>query len=144
MFFGPYGGGWVYFINTYILNFDIINGLEDINIWRIMGCLGSVECRGVVYKYWNGYNGDYSQILYCVMWVRIVINGLIWLNNGICEYWWWYIDHWISSILYNVLGGVKGMEYDAVFCFWSEIFIFLSDYGKRLDRFGYFWFMGII
>ena len=96
--------------------------MEDRVIWWLRKCPRTVGCRGVIYKYWTGYNGDCSQILSCVIWVDSIIKWVIRLNDDICEYWWWNSVDWITLILTNVLGGSKVMECGVIICFWSEIF----------------------
>ena len=43
-----------------------------------------------------------------------------------------------------MLGGMKGMKYGVIICFWSKKVFLLSDDGSYFDICGYLWFIEVI
>ena len=57
----------------YIEAVSLIHGLEDRAIGRLGNWYGVLGCRGVMGKYWNGYNIYFSWILTCLIWIMSVV-----------------------------------------------------------------------
>ena len=95
-------------------------------------------------KYWTGYNIYCSWVWPFIICIKTIVDGLIYLNNGIFDYWRSYRVGLISSVFVNVLRGVKGIKCDVIICFWSDNFSLLSDYCSYADMCGYLWFIEAI